>query len=299
MTQTISIGSTQLIDLLKVKMDRELELFENDGLKVDLEENPAGKFTFLAFRVSYNGVSSGTLEEAENTFKHYLADTISDIILNHWENILLKDIIRENYYYYSTDEKDLIYRYALQHINKDGHNYRNTLYWLRRKGWILHKVLDFLRNHNRIVIEGFIRFRLKEYTSELKEAADRAVDDFLNEREYQEFIRLLKYFVDIQEPKIDSVHVLIRDDCVFKLFDGDKRPVKSDYLEGYIIDLVDNEINYEDLLVSALISIAPLEITLHYQHKNSPGMPPLDTIRDVFTNRVKECPGCKLCTPAH
>ncbi|MEG3069947.1 MAG: hypothetical protein RQM92_03025 [Candidatus Syntrophopropionicum ammoniitolerans] len=60
MAQTISIGSTQLIDLLKVKMDRELELFENDGLKVDLEENPAGKFTFLAFRVSNNGVSSGT-----------------------------------------------------------------------------------------------------------------------------------------------------------------------------------------------------------------------------------------------
>ena len=107
------------------------------------------------------------------------------------------------------------------------------------------KLLDFLHNNNRIVIEGFIRFRLKEYIGELKEAADRAVDDF-NRKEYREFVQLLKYFVDIQESKIDTVHVLINDDGVFKLCDH-MQPVRSDYMEGYIIDFVDNEINYEDL----------------------------------------------------
>ncbi len=285
MAQTISIGSTQLIDLLKAKMGRELRFLRDDGFQVDLEENPAGQFTFLAFSVSENGAS---------TFKHYLADSISDIILNHWEDILLKDIIRENYYYFDEDEKDLIYHYALRHINRDGQSTRDTLYWLRRKGRILQKVLDFLHSNNRIVIEGFIRFRLKEYIGELKEAADRAVDDFLIEREYREFVQLLKYFVDIQEPKIESIHVLIKGDGVFKLFDGHMRPVRSDYLEGYLINLADNEINYEDLLISALITIAPKEITLHYQDNNSQGVP-LDTIKNVFTGRVKECRGCNLC----
>lgn len=295
MAQTISIGSTQLIDLLKAKLGRELKLFNEDGFKVDLEESPAGKFTFLAFRVSDSGPSGSTLEEAQNIFKHYLADTISDIILNHWEDILLKDIIKENYYYFGEDEKDLIYNYALQHINRDGQNSRDTLYWLSRKSRILQKVLDFLRHNNRIIIEGFIRFRLKEYIGELREAADKAVDDFLIEREYREFVQLLKYFVDIQESKIESVHVLIRGGGVFKLYDGSMRPVRSDYLEGYIIDLADNEINYEDLLISALITIAPKEITLHYKGNN--GMiATLDTIKNVFAGRIKECTGCKLCT---
>jgi putative sporulation protein YtxC len=297
MAQTISIGSTQLIDLLKAKLGRELKLFNEDGFKVDLEENPAGKFTFLAFRVSDSDSSGSTLEEAQNIFKHYLADTISDIILNHWEDILLKDIIKENYYYFGEDEKDLIYNYALQHINRDGQNSRDTLYWLSRKSKILQKLLDFLRHNNRIIIEGFIRFRLKEYIGELREAADKAVDDFLIEREYKEFVQLLKYFVDIQESKIDTVHVLIRGSGVFKLYDGSMQPVKSDYLEGFIIDLADNEINYEDLLISALITIAPKEITLHYKNKGSMSST-LDTIKNVFTGRIKECTGCRLCTSA-
>ena len=50
-------------------------------------------------------------------------------------------------------------------------------------------------------------------------------------------------------------------------------------MEGYIIDFVDNEINYEDLLISALITIAPKEITLHYKHKTL--RTPLDTIKNV------------------
>ncbi|MDD4334363.1 MAG: putative sporulation protein YtxC [Desulfotomaculaceae bacterium] len=298
MAQTISIGSTQLIGLLKAKMGRELKIFKDDGFKIDLEESPAGQFTFLAFRVSESGASESTLEEAQSIFKNYLADSISDIILNHWEDILLKDIIKENYYYFGEDEKDLIYHYALQHINRDGQNPSDTLYWLRRKSRILQKLLDFLRNNNRIVIEGFIRFRLKEYIGELKEAADRAVDDFLIEREYGEFIQLLKYFVDIQESKMDSVHVLIKGDGVFKLYDDSMQPVRNDYLEGYIIDLADNEINYEDLLISALITIAPNEITLHYKNKNRLCVP-LDMIKNVFTGRVKECKGCKLCASTH
>lgn len=296
MAQTISIGSTQLIDLLKAKLGREIKLFNEDGFQVDLEESPAGKFTFLAFRVSDSGSSGSTLEEAQNIFKHYLADTISDIILNHWEDILLKEIIKENYYYFGEDEKNLIYNYALQHINRDGQNSRDTLYWLSRKSRILQKLLDFLRYNNRIIIEGFIRFRLKEYICELREAADKAVDDFLIEREYREFVQLLKYFVDIQDSKIEAVHVLIRGGGVFKLYDGNMQPVRSDYLEGYIIDLADNEINYEDLLISALITIAPKEITLHYKNNNSMTAT-LDTIKNVFTGRIKECTGCELCTP--
>ncbi|NLI13892.1 putative sporulation protein YtxC [Pelotomaculum propionicicum] len=294
MAQTISIGATQHIDLLKAKLGRELKLFNTDGLKVELEESPAGKFTFLAFSVSNCGPHRISQEEVQSVFKHYLADIISDIILTHWEDILLKDIIRENYYYFNEEEKKLIYDYALRHINREGQESGPTIYWANRKSRILHKLIDFLHYNNRIIIEGFIRFRLKEYVSELKEAADKAVDDFLIEREYQEFVQLLKYFVEIQEPKVEVVHVLIRGNGVFRLYDGNMQPIRSDYMEGFMIDLSDNEINYEDLLISALITIAPREITLHC--KSSNGMSTtLDTIRNVFTGRVKECTGCPMC----
>lgn len=294
MTQTISIGATQHIELLKAKLDRELKLFEGDGLKVNLEESPAGKFTFLACRVADYGECSYTEKDTQVIFKHYIADIISDIILNNWEDVLLKDIIRENYYYFGDEEKELIYDYALRHINREGEESRNTIYWLSRKSRILQKVLEFLRFNNRIIIDGFIRFRLKEYIGELREATDKAVDDFLMEREYREFIHLLKYFVEIQEPKIEMVHVLIKAGGIFRIFDDNMQSIKSDYLEGFIIDLVDSEINYEDLLISALITIAPKKITLHFKIDDSQSAT-LETIKNVFTGRVIECSGCSLC----
>lgn len=294
MAQIISIGATQHIELLKAKLGRELKLFEGDGIKVDLEESPAGNFTFLACRVAEHGDCSYTQEDTRVIFEHYIADIISDIILSHWENILLKEIIRENYYYFGDEEKNLIYNYALRHINQEGEDSRNAIYWLNRKSKILQKLLEFLRHSNRIIIDGFIRFRLKEYMNELRDATDKAVDDFLIEREYGEFIQLLKYFVEIQEPRVEVVHVQIMAGGIFKLFDDKQQPIRSDYLEGFIIDLVDNEINYEDLLISALITIAPKRITLHYKNDGSQSAT-LDTIKNVFTGRVSECKGCSLC----
>lgn len=295
MAQVISIGATQHIELLKAKLGQEFRLFEGDGLKVQLEESPAGKFTFLSCRVADYGSCTYSEEDTQVIFKHYLADIISDLILNQWENILLRDIIRENYYYFGEEEKRLIYDYALRHINREGEGSQNTFYWLSRKSRILQKLMEFLHTNNRIIIDGFIRFRLKEYIGELRDAADRAVDDFLMEREYREFIQLLKYFVEYQEPKVELVHVLIKAGGVFKLFDEKKEPIKSEYLEGFIIDLVDSEINYEDLLVSALITIAPRSITLHYKHEGYSAT--LETIKNVFTGRVSECTGCSLCAP--
>lgn len=294
MAQTISIGATQHIQLLKDKLGRELRLFERDGLKVDLEESPAGKFTFVACRVADHGRCNYSPEDTQVIFKHYVADIISDVILNHWEDILLKDIIRENYYYFGEEEKKLIHDYATRHINREGEGSQCTVYWLRRKSKIVQKLMDFLHQNNRIIIDGFIRFRLKEYIDELRDAADKAVDDFLIEREYREFIQLLKYFVEIQEPRVEIVHVLIRGGGVFKLFDDKMQPIKSDYLEGFIIDMVDSEINYEDLLISALITIAPKRITLHY-NSDSGQSATLETIKNVFTGRVSECMGCNLC----
>jgi len=70
--------------------------------------------------------------------------------------------------------------------------------------------------------------------------------------------------------------------------------IKNDYMEGFVVELVDNEINYEDLLISALITIAPKNIVLHYQGDCGKSAT-IDTIKGVFTGRVLECAGCSLC----
>lgn len=295
MGQTISIGATQHVELFKAKLDSQLKLYEGEGLKVALEECPAGKFTFLSCHIAGEARRGSIDEHMQSLLRQQLAEIITDIILNNWEDVLLKDIIRENYYYFGDEEKKLIFDYSLRHINREGREAQNTLYWLSRKKRINQKIMDFLKYNNRIIVDGFIRFRLKEYLAELRDATEKAVDEFLMEREYREFIQLLQYFVEVQEPRMEIVHLLIAESGSFKLFDDKMQPVCGDYTDGFLLGMLDNELNYEDLLISALITIAPRKINIHRVCKND-HITTLETIRNVFTGRVSECSGCPLCT---
>lgn len=292
----ISIGASSKIDLVKCRLMSDLKELEGCGLKLQIEESPAGKYTFLSCRVTGQEQCFSNEEDTLALFKNYVADVLSDLIICKWQKNILVDIIRENYYYFGEDERKTIFQNALRYLEDYETGESSPVLRMRKKRRILSKLREFLASYDQIVVEGFIRFRLKEYIKELQEAADKAVDDFLMDREYKEFIQLLRYFVDIQDSRTDVVNVVMKQNGSFMLYDGQKRVINSSYLEGFIFDLIENEINYEDLLISALITIAPREIFFHTgKEENAPGT--LETIRNIFTNRVSVCSGCDLCIP--
>lgn len=292
----ISIGASSNIDLVKCRLMSDLEELEGCGLKLRIEESPAGKYTFLSCSVFGQEHCPGNEEDTVDLFKNYVAEVLSDLIICKWQKNILVDIIRENYYYFGEDERKTIFQNALRYLEDYEAGESSSVIRMRKKRRILSKLREFLASYDQIVVEGFIRFRLKEYIKELQEAADKAVEDFLMDREYKEFIQLLRYFVDIQDSRTDVVNVVMKQNGSFMLYDGQKRVINSSYLEGFIFDLIENEINYEDLLISALITIAPREIFFHNgKEENTPGT--LETIRNIFTNRVSVCSGCDLCTP--
>ena len=45
--------------------------------------------------------------------------------------------------------------------------------------------MDYFDNSNSIILDGFVNFRLKDYIKDLEEIVDKAVDDFLTDREYR------------------------------------------------------------------------------------------------------------------
>lgn len=290
----ISIGASNYIDLIKARLASELKELERRGLKFNIQENPAGKYVFLSCSVSGRGNGGYSEEDALAVFKHYIANVLSDLIMAKWQKSILVDIIRENYYYFGEEERRAIFQNALHYLDGFDSGERESIPTMRKKKIILAKLKEFLGTCNQIVIEGFIRFRLKEYIKELQEAADKAVDDFLMDREYKEFIQLLKYFVDIQDSRTDLVNVVMKPNGVFKLYDGKHRAIDSAYLEGFITDLIESEINYEDLLISALITIAPREIVFHTGKAEVPPVT-LETIKNIFSQRVGMCRGCELC----
>ena len=67
---------------------------------------------------------------------------------------------------------------------------------------VIKKLSDFLDQNNHIILEGFVTFRMQEYVDELEEVVDWAVRQYLIEKEYQEFIKLLTCFVQMQSQSL-------------------------------------------------------------------------------------------------
>ena len=108
------------------------------------------------------------------------------------------------------------------------------------------------------------------------------------EKEYQEFVKLLKYFVELQQPKIHQVHVTMDNQGNLQLLDQNFQHVDYSGMEW------DDEGGQDDHLVSMLITVAPLRVVLHRQiYTHYPKA--TDTLKHVFENRVTLCKRCKLC----
>ncbi|MHB8928639.1 MAG: putative sporulation protein YtxC [Bacillota bacterium] len=291
--EVLAIGTSEEVEPIRERLSSEFRFLEEEGLNVSISESDRGSLHFLDCRLGEHRQLNRP--EAVESFQHYVANALSDVIINEWERNLIRKMIRADYYYFSQQEQDAIYDYTRRGLTGEiGGKDAEVLYKINRKGRVLEKLLEYLRGNSELVIEGFITFRLRDYMADLEDAVDQAVDDFLLEREYHEFIRLLKYFVDAQEPKLDLVHVFLSPDGTFKLVDSQQNVINNEYLEGFVAEMIESEVNYEDLLVSALITIAPKTLTVHTR-KAKDTDETLETIRNVFGDRAKFCYGCRMC----
>jgi putative sporulation protein YtxC len=169
------------------------------------------------------------------------------------------------------------------------------LFFLKRKNIIVRRLIEYFEGSDELILKGFVTFRLKDYINELEEVVDRAVDDYLTEREYKEFIRLLKYFVEIQEPKFDTVHILAEYSGKYSLLDNNENEITNECIRDFVNEVNEGEINYDDLLVSSLITLAPKKIIIHNMGQIG-NKELLETIKSIFPNKISVCEICHLCS---
>jgi putative sporulation protein YtxC len=72
----------------------------------------------------------------------------------------------------------------------------NLLMSFSRKNRITHRLLDYISTNLTVNVEGFINFCMQDYLTELKFAVEVALEELRNQKEYNDFVNLLRYFVD-------------------------------------------------------------------------------------------------------
>jgi putative sporulation protein YtxC len=214
-----------------------------------------------------------------------IANLLADHIIENYEKILFNRIVKSNYCYFDTEEKFQIVDIAIKLTNNEDKNFFNSLYKIRKRNIIVKELLKFFETSNILIIEGFVNFSLKGYIKDLEDIIDKAVDDFLMDREYNEFIRLLKYFVDIQESKYEVVYVVAGQDNKYSFLDENRKNITNECIQEYVNEIAEGEINYDDLLVSSLITFAPRKVVLE-QKELWKNQEIVKTIENIFSNNL-------------
>ena len=219
-----------------------------------------------------------------------LASFLSHFITVNLRGLLLEDMLRQYYFYFQGEERRQILALAGRSLEKGVKGSRQETF----RKVMEEKIAGFLRAEKYLNLDGYVYFRLQDYRQELKRIVDGAVENFLMEKEYREFIRLLKYFLEVQEPKIDIIHLAIDGQGQFQITDQRLRPIEPVEWEEYSLEEIDDERDYEDLLVSMLVTVAPRHILLH--RNVLPRYPrAVEALKRIFGSRIAYCNNCSYC----
>ncbi|MCR4432046.1 MAG: putative sporulation protein YtxC [Tepidanaerobacteraceae bacterium] len=292
--QLLSIGIIEHVDGFEDRLKLEFDILKDEGLEITLKKSCNGDIRYYYCHADDCILLKGNYQELKSMFLHCVANAISDVIINFWESKLLKKIIKENYFYFNSNEQNRIFEFAKNILNfNETSGQKKLLYHIKRKSFVLHKIIDYLNTSSVIILDGFINFRLKDYIAQLEEAVDKAIDEYLMDKEYREFIKLLRYFVDLQEPKKDLVNVILRGGELY-LFDEKMNLIEKDENMN-LIARENPDVNPDDVLISTLINMAPKRIIIH-GFKGIEKIEVINALYNIFEERIVFCTDCKICS---
>jgi len=207
-----------------------------------------------------------------------LCEVLADYIIRKYEQKLLYKIIYRNIEFFSGVQKKEIFLRVTNHLEND------TAFLKLRCDIIEKKLKEYFSVENKIVINGFVVFRLNEYFSKLEDYILNEIDEYLIEKDYDEFLELIKYFVDITNPKCTNIDAYY-DGQSYHIYDENLIEITNEYANNLLDDCSDIFVTPDDVFLSLLISIAPEKICIH-DIDHIPNKELLGTIKKVFGQRV-------------
>lgn len=215
-------------------------------------------------------------------FNNLVAQLITEVIIKFYQDKILKRIINVNYFYFDEFERKIILENCDEFIKQEEEEITETVFV---------GVEEYILEHKNIVIEGVANFRINEYIKTLDNIVDMAVNKYIIEKEYREFINLLKVYVNSTSSKTDMLH-LIYTNGESILLDRDKNIIQVDYNLSNAKYLSDITFSSNDIALNTLLSLLPKKIEVHLINGEDEF---INTLKLIFENRVKICTSCNIC----
>ena len=219
----------------------------------------------------------------------YVSNIMYKIIIEKYRKKELFEFLTDNYFFLRQSElleaEEIIMKVLrLENSNKDN----DFLYYSNIINEIIDKIKVCIEENNEFNINGFLLFRMKELRLNIEIIIDRIIENYIIDKEYEEFIRLLKYFVNIQDSKLQEVNLTIQTLGGYSLTDGNGKDILDEFLKELAGCKIGVDANMEDIIISGLITNSPEHIIIHSREKCL-NKEFIDTIVKVFGNKVTFC----------
>ena len=219
-------------------------------------------------------------------FYNYICDILLNTILNFYEMYKLKELINVNYFYFSDFEKKNILNNC-ETLLKNEISKREDCNKL-----IYVELLKYVIDTKSIYLDGFVNFRLYKYINLLDELVDLAVNNYIIEREYNEFIDLLKVYINSKDSNFDLLHLIYMNNESI-LIDDNKNIISVDENILNATYLSDISFSSNDYTLNTLLSLIPKKIIIHIIDCEDEF---INTIKLIFGNKVSICKDCSICS---
>lgn len=257
------------------------------------------KDEFTEFNMSDVYFSTNEFKLYKNIIIHYkgnnteffynkLATILSYLVIDYFESDIIKNILHSNYFYFNNIEFFDILNLCYENLCDD-----NEFSFENRQIVLFDIFYNYIKSHHYIIISGFVNFRLSTYRKLLEDLIDFSVNEYIIEREYYEFISLLKLYINSQSSLTNIVHIINLDYDIYLLdedlniIDIDKNSLNAKYLS-------DVTFSNNDFILNTLLNLLPKKVFLH-QVSNYSNLEFINTLKLIFDSRLKICTDCNIC----
>lgn len=222
-----------------------------------------------------------------NLFLQKISSMLSFLVIDELEEDLLKRLIFQNYFYFDLEEREQILGLCFDMMANDFHKIFDNKFQILNDYF-----LEFISSHKSLVFSGFVNFRIKKYLNLLDDIVNTAVNQYVVEKEYLEFISLLKLYINSQSSNINVVHIVYSNSESI-LLDENKEiiMVANDGLNTkYLSDIT---FSSNDYTLNTLLSLLPKKIYIHLIDSCIDEF--INTLQAIFESRVNICTDCDIC----
>ena len=230
----------------------------------------------------YKNITIHYIGNNNNKFYDFLTELIGKVVIEFYEEKMLKQLINYNYFYFDEYEKNKILENCMQLIESEMYNTK----LLDNKN-----IKEYVKENKAMILDGFVYFRLKAYLEYLDEIVDNGVNQFIIEKEYREFISLLRVYVESKVPEYNLLHLIyINGESI--LLDEKRNIVsvsENIYNAKYLSDI---SFSSNDFALNTLLCLLPRRIEIHLIDDEDEF---INTLKLIFEGRVTICKDCDIC----